>query len=214
MKTSTEEQLLKIFLVTIHSSVFDITPSNDGSYLSDENVGGFLFTDQNRNVKPQLVILTSPDHLAMEKDSHPNFTGTTSSSSMQPFWPCMPSPRSRWIPTSLPGSPLHMQPDSINEKVNHAVNDSSAESDQTNIEDAVKGNLNVESAQENVDEAVREYSSAESMQQHVEDDVRVDASADSEQKHVKDTTEVDKSDQSVVKPNSRNIVKGKKRGRP
>ena len=70
--------------------------------------------------------------------------------------------------------------------------------DQTNIEDAVKGNLNVESAQENVDKTVREYSSAESMQQHVEDDVRVDASADSEQKHVEDTTEVDKSDQSVV----------------
>ena len=78
-----------------------------------------------------------------------------------------------------------------------SVNDSSAESDQTNIEDAVKGNLNVESAQQNVDEADREYSSAESMQQHVED-----------------TTEVDKSDQSVVKPNSRNIVKDKKRGRP
>ena len=81
------------------------------------------------------------------------------------------------IPASLPGSPLHMQPDSINDKVNHAVNDSSAESDQTNIE------LNVESEQENVDEAVREYSSTESMQQHVEDDVRVDASADPEEKH-------------------------------
>ena len=41
----------------------------------------------------------------MEKDSHLNFTGTTLSSSMQPFWPYMPSPRSRWIPASLPGSP-------------------------------------------------------------------------------------------------------------